>query len=234
MSTLLLHGFTGAAASWDHVRDRGRTDEHAVTLPGHEDVPIDPSAGFAGGVAFVLAAAAELEPPVHLVGYSMGGRLALGAIVAHPERFTSATLIGANFGIDDAERPARRAWEATIAGQLREEGLDAFLATWRALPLFASQRSLPPETLAAQERIRRRHDPHRLADAFEAFALSSMPDYRDARIEVPLTLVVGARDSKFEAIAARRRDVRVEVIEGAGHNVVLEAPDAVRALLHAR
>lgn len=229
MSTLLLHGFTGAAASWDRVR----THERAVTLPGHEDVPIDPSAGFAGGVAFVVDAAAALEPPVHLVGYSMGGRLALGAVVANPERFASATLIGANFGIDDAERPARRAWEATIATRLREEGLDAFLATWRALPLFTSQRSLPPEALANQERIRRRHDPYRLADAFEAFALSSMPDYRSARIDVPLTFVVGAQDTKFIAIAEGLENARVEVIEGAGHNVVLEAPASLRALLPA-
>ncbi len=233
MSTLLLHGFTGAAASWDAVR----TDEVAVTLPGHEDVPIDLDAGFAGGVEFVARAARGLPAPVHCIGYSMGGRLALGALVAHPELFASAALIGVRFGIDDAERPARREWEASIARALREDGLDAFLAKWRALPLFASQARLPAPTRAAQDAIRHRHDPARLADAFEAFALSTMPDYRSAvaAIEVPVTLIVGALDAKFraeaEAVQRRAPSVRVEVVDGAGHNVVLEAPEAVKRRL---
>lgn len=225
MSVLLLHGFTGAAASWDAVRG----DAVAVTLPGHEDVPVDRAAGFDGGIEFVLAAARALEPPVHVVGYSMGGRLALGAITESPSAFASATLIGVSFGIDDAEREARRAWEASIARTLREDGLDAFLAKWAALPLWASQAGLPRAVLDEQQAIRRRHHPLHLADAFEAFALSSMPDYRGRASEVPVTLLVGALDSKFRAIAEAEPGVEVRIAPGVGHNVVLEAPGFVRA-----
>ena len=52
---------------------------------------------------------------------------------------------------------------------------------------------------------------------------------------MPVELVVGERDDKFRAIAGRMaerlRDARVHVVEGAGHAVHLERPDAVADVL---
>lgn len=229
--TLLLHGFTGAPASWDAVRARG-IEGHALALPGH-GAPVDVEAGFSGGVRYVAEAIARAGAPQDLAGYSLGARLALGVAVERPELVRRLTLVGVNFGIDDAERPARRAWEAGIARLLREEGLEAFLAEWSKLPLFATQGRLDPSTTAAQARIRERHDPGALADALEAFALSGMPDYRPAlsRLPMPVHLVVGGEDEKFrrlaEAALPALRDGRCTLVDDTGHNVVLERPDVV-------
>ena len=66
-----------------------------------------------------------------------------------------------------------------------------------------------------------------------------MPAYgeRLTELRMPVDLVVGALDSKFrrlaEAMARKLPDARVQVIPGAGHNLPLEAPAALAALLAA-
>lgn len=229
-SRLLLHGFTGRAASWAGF------DGDAIDLPGH-GCPVDREAGFEGGVAFVAAEIRRRGAPVHLVGYSLGGRLALGTCVAFPELVANATLIGANTGIDDDNRAARRTWETEVSSRLRRGDLAAFLDWWSRLPLFSTQAKLPVATLAAQDEIRRTNDPFALADAFEAFALSAMPDYRPrlATLDVPITFVAGALDDKYARIAedaaARMENGRAVIVEGAGHNVPLERPEAIAQLI---
>src|SRR5262249_52447261 len=98
---------------------------------------------------------------------------------------------------------------------------------------------LSPKRRQAQSAIRAAHDPSALADALEHFGLARMPSYWPLldRIEMPLTIVVGERDAKFRMIggeiAQRVRHARVEIVTGAGHNVVLEAPERVAEIVSA-
>jgi len=174
----------------------------------------------------------------HLAGYSMGGRLALGLLVRHPGLFRSATLIGASPGLaDPAERESRARWDEGWARLLDEEGLDSFVAAWESLPLFASQDRLPHDVQARQHRIRRAHDPARLARSLRSLGLARMPDYRPRlpELDLPVRLVVGERDAKFREIAAgmaeRLPRATVTVVADAGHNVVLEHPSEIAGLL---
>jgi len=120
---------------------------------------------------------------------------------------------------------------------LRTDGLDAFVPHWESLPLFASQRELPRETLEWQREIRFDHDPEGLARSLEVLGLAEMPDLRSSigTLGLPLTLVAGSEDAKFErlahTLAEEHPHVNVEIIDGVGHNVVLEAPHAIAALL---
>ena len=174
----------------------------------------------------------------HLAGYSMGGRLALSLLVRHGELFASATLIGASPGLrDPAEREARTAWDEKWARLLDEEGLDTFVAAWEALPLFASQETLPAERLERQAAIRRGHDPRGLARSLRTVGLARMPDYRRdlAGIGIPVRLVVGDRDAKFRNLAEEMADrlprATVTFVPDAGHNVVLERPREIAGML---
>ena len=180
----------------------------------------------------------RLSRPAHLVGYSMGGRLALGLLVRHAGLFHSATLIGASPGLSTAgERADRVARDEEWARLLDEEGLDTFVAAWEALPLWATQAGVPAERLARQRAIRRSHDPRGLARSLRVVGLGRMPDYRDrlAGVDVPVRLVVGARDPKFRALAeemtSRLPRSTVVAVPGAGHNVVLERPREIATLL---
>ncbi len=237
---VLLHGFTGRAESFapvlEHLRP-GRTAV-ALNLPGHHpDAP--EAADFEAAVdALAEQIAGTLDRPAHLVGYSMGSRVALGLLLRHPKRFARATLIGVHPGLPEGpERWARAQWEGRWIALLRHEGLEAFLAAWEALPLFDTQRAAAPEVLAAQSAIRRGHDPAGLARALAVLGLSAQPDYRPALagIRVPVRLVAGGEDEKFRRLAgplaAAIPGAEAVTLPGLGHNPLVEAPARLAALL---
>jgi len=238
----LLHGFTGSPSSWDEVVARmpGDWTVLAPALVGHRGGPkCDPSHGFAAEVDRLADWIARKSPgPAHLVGYSLGARLALGMLVRHPKRFARATLIGLNPGLsDETQRKARVLVDEHWCELLETHGIDAFARAWQDQPLFASQRSLSAEVLAAQHQIRLDQDPRGLSCALRQLGLGAMPCWRSrlSDIEVPVHLVSGAQDEKFSAlasdVAAQLARATVERVPGVGHNPVLESPALVAETL---
>ncbi|MCA9609695.1 MAG: alpha/beta fold hydrolase [Myxococcales bacterium] len=225
MSTwVLLHGFTGAPASWDAVAAKLPGRVLAPALPGHGARP-QPLEGWSAEIAR-LATWLEGEGVrgAHLVGYSMGGRLGWH-LLDRDDLFARATLIGAHPGLDDAAaRAERRAADARWVALLETEGLDAFLAAWEALPLWDTQRRLPAHLADRQRALRHSHTARGLAEALSALGLAEMPARPRAR--VPVKLVVGALDAKHRAIA-EGLDAPLALVADTGHNVVLEAPSAL-------
>jgi 2-succinyl-6-hydroxy-2,4-cyclohexadiene-1-carboxylate synthase len=240
---VLIHGFTGAAASWLPVIQALPADRMAaaIALPGHHP-DADVADGFAPN-ADRLADAIERAGLAggHVVGYSMGARLALGATVRHPDIASALTLIGVHHGLaTQAERDARIAADSRWRAMLTDDGVEAFASAWEALPLFATQRRLSAERRAAQRQLRLAHDPRGLADALAHIGLGAMPDYGPglaalARDGLPVHLIAGALDAKFASLAraahARTPALTVTLVDGAGHNVPLERPEAIAALL---
>ncbi|HSR99821.1 MAG TPA: alpha/beta fold hydrolase [Kofleriaceae bacterium] len=212
----MLHGFLGDPGSWDDVPIEGER----IALPGH--VGGDPVArDWASNLAAVAARiSARIGQCDAVVGYSLGARVALGLVAAgHAPR---AVLISGNPGIGDGERAARRAGDALWARLARERGTQAFLDAWEAQPLFATQQRAPAERLAARRTRRLALDPEQLARSLEAMGLAEMSDYR-AQIDDRIALIVGGDDARYVAIA-RGLPAPVEVIEGSGHDPLLEQP----------
>jgi len=235
---LLLHGFTGAPASWDRVCAAAKTETALRPwLLGHgADWRNRCEGSFSAEVVRIADLARSHEPPRWLCGYSMGARVGLGVLSSDPGLFAGAVLIGVHPGLgDDASRESRRDADAEHASVLRNRGLEAFLSRWESLPLFDTQKGLAPDVLATQRRIRSSHEAEGLAAAIEALGLARMPSYVETLIEppAPMVLMAGSLDDKFAALARRfspRVDVRL--VEGVGHNVVLEAPEAVASAMH--
>jgi 2-succinyl-6-hydroxy-2,4-cyclohexadiene-1-carboxylate synthase len=242
-----LHGFAGHAESWSAVRAAlaalgGRPFE-AITSFGHEPTsPPRTAIAFQDEVDRIAAAIRSMGAPVRVCGYSMGGRVALGLLATAPELVESAVIVGAHPGLTtDAERQQRIAGDELWVRILEDEGIEAFTTKWQAQPLFASQERLPPDRLAQQRAVRLRHDPHGLALAMSSLGLGRMPSYWEAldRAQVPVHLVVGGEDAKFAALAARMKERlppalgAVHVVEGAGHNVLLERPERLAELIAA-
>src|SRR5690606_456062 len=125
---------------------------------------------------------------------------------------------------------ARRAWDDEQAAFLEREGLEGFVTRWEALPIFATQSEAARH---AQRRLRLAHDPVALAAAMRALGQGRMPPLWSALpgCRVPLRLLVGDRDAKYRDIAERVIDMApsasLRVVAG-GHNLLIEAPDAVR------
>ncbi len=237
----LLHGFMGSPTSYSravrHLGDDLRPFFPA--LSGHGgDWQGRAADSFEGEVSRLLALLADVERPRFICGYSLGARVALGMLSRAPSMFEGAVLIGLHPGLDAASaRDERRALDAGRARLLREEGLAAFTKAWEALPLFATQRALPPNLLAEQRACRLAHDPEGLARSLEVLGLAEMPNYRAAMasLEVPITLITGSLDINFanmaKELAARNVHIRTELVDGVGHNVLLEAPSVVAAEL---
>ena len=241
---LTLHGFTGSTATmWALVRPLTETRRVAVVdLPGHGLSTITNDAHAFGFEHTIDAVAAAIDRhhlgPAHVVGYSMGGRVALGLAVRHPGHVVSLSLIGASPGLSDpVERAARRRSDDELADDLLEDGLTAFVDRWMASPLFASQVRLGADVLADARTQRLANDPDGLAGSLRGAGTGAQPSYWHdlVGITAPVLLVVGDEDPKFRAIAMRMAAglVRsaIEVVPGAGHAAHLENPDHVRATI---
>jgi 2-succinyl-6-hydroxy-2,4-cyclohexadiene-1-carboxylate synthase len=245
MRFVFLHGFMGSIRSFDAVAARLPAGARAEALPlyGHgcRLAGCHDFAGEADRLAESIAARAE---PVHLVGYSLGGRLALAILVRHPALHRGgplrrATLIGAHPGYGtEAARQRRRVHDDHLAAELDRLGVGAFLERWRAQPLFAGQSDrVSGDRLAADTRDRLKHRPEELAAALRALSLGRMPPYRGAlaELELPVAVVAGELDRKFlklaRAMAAKLPWSTLQVIPRCGHNVPLEAPEKLAAIL---
>jgi 2-succinyl-6-hydroxy-2,4-cyclohexadiene-1-carboxylate synthase len=229
---LLLHGFTGTGADWAIWPEDGPA-ALSPDLPGHGASP-DPAGDFAAETQRLLSALpAGVE---HLVGYSLGGRIALSLLAAAPERFRTATIVSAHPGLFmEAQRDGRRTLDRRWIDLLRTRGIAAFVDAWEQQPLFASQSRLPSAVLAGHRRCRLAQRAEGLAANLACFGLAEMPDTWPAlrRWSGRLTWMAGALDHKFVAIAERvgreRPATRVSIVPEVGHNLLLEAPEALIA-----
>ena len=118
MSLFLVHGFTGSPESWRPVIDAlgPGTGVEAFRIAGH-GIGAPPARSFVDE-ADRLAKAIVDSGCEHVVGYSLGGRLALGASIRHPELWRESgvrrlTLLGAHPGLSSPASRGRRTTRPT-------------------------------------------------------------------------------------------------------------------------
>lgn len=232
---LLLHGFTHTGASWDEVA-AALGERYRVLAP---DIRGHGAAARALPVTLeaVLSDLEQLVPagPFTLVGYSMGGRIALHCALALPDRVERLVLIGASPGIAGvAEREARQRADERLAREIEASTIDQFARRWAETPVLAG---LPAEVLARVHTDRLRSTPGGLAQALRGLGTGALPSLweRLGELRMPVTLVVGERDRKFRAIGGEMAgligEAEVTVVSGAGHAVHLEAPGRVAEVI---
>jgi len=225
----LLHGFTGAGSSFDHLRESlgARFHVTAPDLPGHGASP--EATGWDDALAELRAALPR--EPVFLAGYSLGARLALAFALRHPSAVRALLLESGSPGIaDPAERQQRRAADEQLAHLAEREGVAAFVARWEEHPTLAGLRDLPPPIVAALRERRLRNSAVGLASALRYLGAGAQRPLWDElpRLRVPTLLLAGERDAKFSAIARgmaeRIPGARLALLPGSGHSPHLEAP----------
>jgi 2-succinyl-6-hydroxy-2,4-cyclohexadiene-1-carboxylate synthase len=239
---IALHGFAGHPDDFSDLRAALSTVEFlSPWLPGHGPNRFAETASgdFASEVlgwwqtftgSLVPVPATEALP--WLLGYSLGGRLALELALSLPGQFAGLILIGTHPGLTSEEaRAERRDSDARWVDLLRSAPMNVFFAAWDAQPLLSSrtQRLAPVARSALAER-RSCHQADGLAESLQRLGTGAMPDQRPRlpSLRLPVLLLHGEEDAKFATFHAEMarllpRATRREVPQS-GHAVPLENP----------
>jgi 2-succinyl-6-hydroxy-2,4-cyclohexadiene-1-carboxylate synthase len=213
-----LHGNLGSPSDWDGLEEACGLPVRAVDLYAARQ-PRDQVG------AWLRELVKDDAEPV-LLGYSMGGRLALGALVEDPSAWAAAVVVSAHAGLSDPlEREVRTGVDAVWAERIRvgEPGWENFLEAWDAQPVLGGK--------AGARCPGRRVWRESLVAGFEEWSLGRQPDFVHVfgGVEIPLLWVTGGDDLKFAREAERACAVLPAaehlVVGGAGHRVPWEAPE---------
>jgi 2-succinyl-6-hydroxy-2,4-cyclohexadiene-1-carboxylate synthase len=241
---VLLHGFTGNTETWTEQTPffDTRFSTLSIDLPGHgeSEAPADPARYGIDCTARDLIAIFDwlLLEKVHLVGYSMGGRVALYLAAHYPQRIKSLVLESTSPGIaDSAQRSARAESDHRLADWMEDNGLAAFVDRWEQLPLFITQKHLPVEVRGRLRSQRMQNNITGLANSLRGLSTGVQPSGWDELpyLDVPTLIVAGKLDYKFVNIARQMNrllpDSKLVILPRAGHTTHLEQPSAFNQLV---
>lgn len=238
----LLHGFTQSGRSWRELIAHMPPGWKWIVpdLRGHGETVLKQGAVCTMDACTddLVAMWEELDlGRTHLVGYSMGGRLALHVAARRPERLLSLLTIGAHAGLDEESRMGRRQGDDALADRIEMEGIEAFVDYWSALPLFAGLERRGEGYLARQRADRLQNHVSGLACSLRGMGAGAMEPVWDdlRRVNVPCTFVAGQLDHGYVAsarkLAASVPHGQVTLVLRAGHAAHQERPDAFARIL---
>jgi len=238
LSAVLLHGFMGSGSDWCPVAARlaQRHRCQCPDLPGHGKAPLPDALTWQGGCDQVESELDRSSTNV-LIGYSMGGRIALQLAARRPEVYGGLVLVSASPGLSSAEERAQRAiWVQTWADAFRSEPIDDVLGRWYEQDVFGSLRQRP-ELLDVMLKKRRCNNPAKLARVLESLDVSRQPDLRQSlgRLTMDVLVIAGAEDAKYcglmDELGGAMAPVRRVIVPDAGHAIHLEQPEVLSGFL---
>ena len=232
-----LHGFTGSGRDFLPLASALRRQAMTVTpdLMGHgaSDAPGEPGRySLEESARDVLAVADHLGlESFDLLGYSMGGRIALRTVLLAPGRIRRLVLESTSPGIEDPlERERRRQSDLALAESIERDGLELFVDRWLGQDLFRTLRQLPPRRFEAMRLAKLGQRPGGLAGSLRGAGAGVDEDVwpKLAEIRQRALLIGGMEDRKYDAILSRMAehlpDARFIRVPRVGHTVHLERP----------
>ncbi|MBF0443128.1 MAG: 2-succinyl-6-hydroxy-2,4-cyclohexadiene-1-carboxylate synthase [Oligoflexales bacterium] len=248
---IFIHGFMGAADDFtyaiDHLEKKIDLPFNVLSLdlPCHgnsindepsKDDSIDNIADMIHDLVMEKGWKANI-----LVGYSMGGRIALSFAIKYPLLSKALVMESTSPGIDDEdERKAREFFDRNLFSELLknddQEKFKSFLHSWYKNPIFSGIQNHH----GYNEMINRRllNKPEKLQIFINHFGMGKTPSLwnRIPHIEIPSLYIVGENDRKYREIACRlekaNSSIVFGVIEGSGHNTHFQAPERFASCLN--
>ncbi len=237
---LAIHGFTGSGADWAPIAERLSAMVVAPDVLGHGGSPAPKQREQYRIQTVAKQCASWCDEPREWVvmGYSMGGRVALNLAPLLGDRLRGLILISASPGIESStERAERMAQDQALAGRIEAFGVEWFQAYWSEQPMIRSQRQIPDVIRAEMEQRRKSNRPIGLAGSLRGMGQGAADPVWSAlsKIEVPTLVISGNEDVRYTEIAKRTvsriKSATHVAMEGVGHCAHLEAIDPVVAVL---
>ena len=229
----------GAPEDWDELSESLLERNPVLEL---ESISVQPAGNWLETVARI---ADEISDSTVLVGYSMGARLALGVALEFPEKLSGLLLISGSPGLEsDDARQQRWVNDKTIADQIESlsDRTDKihFLHQWYKQSVFSSATQQIRDTEVEVKTIRASD---RWPLILRTLSVSKQPNYwpRLQELSMPVTIVVGEEDRKYNDIAKRMIDevtrhngsagIELQVVEQCGHIVHREQRERLAAII---
>ena len=232
---LMLHGFLGSSKDWSEVTETLKEKFFCISpdLPGHGlTMPLAESDYTMQSAAQSLLAILNREKikQCALVGYSMGGRLALYMALTHPEYFSKLILESASPGFKtEKEREARVESDGIVINRLKTQTMHEFITSWYSQALFNSIRQ-DSSNFEKLLKDRSENNAEALSKSLKFMGTGVQPPLWDILpdLNLPTLLIVGANDNKFKSVALemaeRSAAISLATIQSAGHNAHFERP----------
>lgn len=228
MKTIIfLHGLLGEGADWQKIFENlPRFQCIAIDLPFHGSAKNVAIKDFAQASAYLhkQIQSAVGRGEFFLVGYSLGGRLALDyALRYQPTNLQGLILEGVNLGLQtEAERKTREQNDEYWARRFETESFPQVLEDWYQQPVFSHLNAKQRAELIA---LRGRGEGKSVAKMLRATSLAKQPNFlpRLPELVCPFHYFVGEFDQKFRQLTAEA-GISSIVISQAGHNTHQENP----------
>lgn len=234
---IFLHGFTGSSLDWNFLINKlpNEFEPIIIDLLGHGQTssPRDLTKySFHSQIEFLnkIIEKLNLIKPI-LVGYSMGGRLALSYFTKYPNSIEAMVLESTSFGLKtENEKKERIESDQILANKITSLTIKEFVDYWMTIPLFNSQKKLSNKILQEQ-RLNKisTNNIMGLTNSLLGFGTGKMNNYFNLAEKTNILLITGSLDAKFTKIAEEANKLLLSfehiIVKNAGHNVHLEKPE---------
>jgi len=236
-SVLMLHGFTGSLDDWQEIHPSldDRFNYIGIDIVGHgnSDSPKEIShytthslVGYLDTILNHLAISQTI-----LLGYSMGGRIALNFVVSRTQKIRGLILESTSAGIkNEKERTKRITSDEELASYIENEGMEKFAVRWMDQDIFNTQRRFSDERLKKIRNKIAQNSSTGLVNTLREFSTGKMPYLTKnlSTIQSKVLLISGKLDSKFyklnSELVTQFPNAKHATIKNAGHNTHLEEP----------
>jgi 2-succinyl-6-hydroxy-2,4-cyclohexadiene-1-carboxylate synthase len=232
---VLLHGFTGDGTTWNSFVKQWSHKRTCICIDiighGKTDSPEDINRYKIQSVVKDIKSILEnlKLDVVDVLGYSMGGRLALSFAMEYPEKVRKLVLESSSPGLKtEEERNSRQIQDERLANQILEHGIEEFVHYWENIPLFSSQKELPLQEQQMVREQRLQNSLVGLSNSLKGMGTGVQPSYWDklSLFEIETLLVTGALDEKFcliaEEMVASMKKAQWVKVDGCGHAIHVE------------
>ncbi len=227
---VFLHGLLGTGEDWQAcINELCQFDRVTIDLPGHgysQSVPCSDLDECCKLLNSTLSLLFPLHHPFILIGYSMGGRIAMHGLTTNcfqDLNICAAIIEGGNFGLQsESDRLARFENDHHWALRFKTEPLEHVLSDWYQQAVFSSLNHEQRQTLIAK---RSANLGAAVADMLLATSLSKQAYLLPAlqQSQIPVYYLCGEKDKKFSQLA-QSSGLTYRQVEGAGHNIHQEQP----------